>query len=213
MLCSAHVNIGHRYMLLVYPLLFLLGVDLLWQLFAARRTWLVAFSSLLIVVQISSAIFIGPHYLAYFSPIVGGPAHGRYYLTDSNIDWGQDLPRLQAEFDRLGFKRPLLDYFGTAIPEAYGVKADSFRESSIDDLDQYDAIAVSVTRWTGVYWQPEDPFSDFRNRKPVGAAGYSILLYDLREPGAMADLKEARRRIPPPIIDDKDKPQKAASAS
>ena len=38
-----------------------------------------------------SSVRTAPHQLAYFNEIVGGPDRGYYYLSDSNLDWGQDL--------------------------------------------------------------------------------------------------------------------------
>src|SRR5207248_11073005 len=56
--------------------------------------------------------------------LAGGPANGFRYLADSNVDWGQDLPALRAAFERVGARRPLLSYFGSAPLNAYGVTAD-----------------------------------------------------------------------------------------
>lgn len=41
-----------------------------------------------------SSLWIAPHSLAYFNEFAGGPLQGHRYLTSSNLDWDQDLPRL-----------------------------------------------------------------------------------------------------------------------
>jgi hypothetical protein len=46
--------------------------------------------------QIVSVVTIFPHFLAYFNELVGGPNNGYLYVVDSNLDWGQDLKRLNA---------------------------------------------------------------------------------------------------------------------
>ncbi len=201
MLCSAHVNIGQRYMLILYPLTFLAAVDLLWQIFASRNWIRIAIGAILVVGQIASSLAVAPHYLAYFSPIIGGPSQGRFYLADSNIDWGQDLPRLRDEIRRLGYHRPILSYFGTAKPSAYGVDATTFLESTYAQLDEFDVLALSINKWNGVYITPKDVFAEFRTRKFVASAGYSILLFDLSEIGARDALREAWRRYPRELVE------------
>ena len=68
---------------------------------------------------------IHPHYLAYFSPVVGGPEQGYRHLVDSSLDWGQDLPGLQKWL--IAHRQPgepvYLSYFGTADPARYGINA------------------------------------------------------------------------------------------
>src|SRR5690606_36664665 len=51
------------------------------------------------------ALWIHPHYLSYFNFAVGGPANGYRVLTDSNVDWGQDLLRLRAWMDEHDVER------------------------------------------------------------------------------------------------------------
>jgi len=197
MVCCAHVNIGHRYLLVLYPLTILLALDLTWRLAAKRRGALVAVGSGLLAIQALGAVAIAPHYLAYFTPLVGGPEEGLHYLGDSNLDWGQDLPGLQPELDRLGYRRALVDYFGTADLSAYGLKAEPLSPRGADRLDDYDALALSVTSLQGIYFGGRDPFAPFRAMEPVGRSGYSILIYDLRDPSSKARLRAAlRERFP-----------------
>ncbi len=49
---------------------------------------------LLIAWLVAETAFAYPNYLAYFNETVGGPKNGYKYVTDSNVDWGQDLKRL-----------------------------------------------------------------------------------------------------------------------
>jgi hypothetical protein len=142
----------------------------------------------LVAVQLFSAVSIAPHYLSYFNAFAGGPVKGSSRLADSNVDWGQDLPALEAELTHLGARHPLLSYFGTAPPEAYGVTADRWDGGVREKFERWDWVAISVTNLDGAFL-PTDPFAGFRTLTPGGRAGYSILLYptsreDVR--GAMA---------------------------
>lgn len=196
MVLTAQINIGQRYLMPLVPLTVLLAIDLAWLAFAKRTCWLWGIGVLLAALQIQSALAISPHYLAYFSPVVGGPENGRHYLVDSNLDWGQDLPALRQALEQHGYRAPLLEYFGTALPEAYGISAARFTDVSLDELDRFDVFAVSVTKLQGDYLAPEDPFQEFRNLEPTARAGYSIFLYDLSEGNRRALLRRAWERYP-----------------
>jgi hypothetical protein len=66
-----------------------------------------------------------PNYLAYFSPLVGGPAQGYQHLVDSSLDWGMDLPALHdwLKQNNPGNSPPVyLAYFGTDSPDYQGIK-------------------------------------------------------------------------------------------
>lgn len=111
-----HINIGHRHLLPLYPvLLAVAGAAAAWLAHRAGR-WLVAGA---VVWLLAANLWIHPHYLAYFNELVGGPSRGHRYLADSNIDWGQDLLRL-ADYVRRHPGAPVkLAYFGSAVPTHY----------------------------------------------------------------------------------------------
>lgn len=226
MLVTSRINIGHRYLLPLYPLLIIAGVDRLWDKIGTasgrsglpsgtspridgpadvdapetRRSGspggpalhrsrsaggtyskaLACIAGLLLAGQAASCLSTGPHYLAYFNRLPGGPERGWHYLVDSSIDWGQDLPALSRELKRLGFRRVALEYFGTAGPRAYGVEADPLSNLRRPP-EEYEAVAVSVTCLQGLYTKSGDPFRELRRVPPVASAGYSILIYDLSE--------------------------------
>lgn len=120
---AGHLNIGHRHILAVYPVLFIA----LGGLGALPRRWL-ALPAALLVAQAAESLAIRPHYLAFFNPLAGGPAQAHRLVADSSLDWGQDLPALR---DWLARNRqphePLyLAYFGSAWPPHYGVRPDVF---------------------------------------------------------------------------------------
>jgi hypothetical protein len=48
-----------------------------------------------------------PHSLAYFNEAAGGSTHGHEHLLGSNLDWGQDLLRLQKWLQRHPAVRPV----------------------------------------------------------------------------------------------------------
>jgi 4-amino-4-deoxy-L-arabinose transferase-like glycosyltransferase len=194
---TVQVQIGQRYLLPLYPLVVLLGTEWLYTRRGRLARWRSGVAAMLVAGQVVSAAAIAPQHLAYFSPLVGGPANARALLADSNVDWGQDLPRLKTELDRRGWRRILLSYFGTADPSAYGISATMVNDLSrldsaiVAELDRYDGLAVSLTYLLGVYANPPGPNRALLEIPPAGRAGYSIFIYDLRDERVRAALRGA----------------------
>jgi hypothetical protein len=76
---------------------------------------------LLLTAYAGSFVLATPGYLSYFNIFAGGASGGARFLLDSNIDWGQDLPRLKRWMTDRAIERVHLAYFGTADPRAYGI--------------------------------------------------------------------------------------------
>lgn len=190
---TSRVNIGVRYVLLLVPLSVLVGAERLSRLDRHRAGAAALLGACAMALQAWSSVSIAPHHLSYFNAFVGGPVAGQRYLADSNIDWGQDLPALKSALERVGARRPLVAYFGSALLEEYGIAAVPWPGTAADRAAA-DWLAISVTRLNGVYVKP-DPFAPFRDITPSARAAYSILLYDLSRPEAQNALIEAMNRI------------------
>ena len=59
--------------------------------------------------------------LAYFNALAGGHDGGDRVLLDSNLDWGQDLPRLAAWMRRERVASVQLAYQGADDPGRFGI--------------------------------------------------------------------------------------------
>lgn len=121
---GSNLNIGHRHILPLYPILFILVGSLGRWLVSPTigRRWTVG----ALLLALSTATFTAwPHYLSYVNLLGGGSAHGYRHLVDSSLDWGQDLPGLARRLrtHRTGSDRVFLSYFGTAHPPYYGIEA------------------------------------------------------------------------------------------
>jgi hypothetical protein len=114
---TSSYNFGHRHILPLYPLVFVVGGAAAgWLATRVGKVAVVAAVAWLAVANVR----IYPHYLCYFNELVGGPARGHLYLADSNIDWGQDLKRLARYAAEHPDERIKLAYFGSADPTRYG---------------------------------------------------------------------------------------------
>jgi len=157
---TSHLNIGHRHLLPVYPVLFVFaGANAYWLLHGTRFIRAVV-AVLLLGVAVES-LSVRPHYLAFFNQFVGGPSHGYRYLVDSSLDWGQDLPGLGKWLDRnaptASDTRLYLSYFGTGDPEYYGIKSLKLpsrflADSSLPVPLQAGIYCISATSLQGALW-------------------------------------------------------------
>jgi hypothetical protein len=190
LLLTSRLNLGHRYMIILYPILIVVACDRLAVRLVRRRQWLVAAAGILLTVQVASSLAIAPHYLAYVNRFSGGPENGWRLLADSSLDWGQDLPSLRSYLESRGGERVALKYFGSALPAAYGVYADDFNNLRTRP-ESYTLFALSATFLDGLYMGGDDPFGEFRKLEPDLQMGYSIMLYDLRRPEALAAFRDA----------------------
>lgn len=198
------LNIGYRHVLPALPYLLLLISGLAATelpaparesstitRFLAPRRLLAGGLAILVLV----ALWIHPHYLSYFNLLVGGPENGYRVLTDSNVDWGQDLLRLKAWMVDNDVQSVSLGWFGTADPDYYEIPYNPLPGLGRDRFFRlwWEVPFDPATPEPGVYaisasslWEPplrEDEkqvYAWFREREPDDRIGYSIFIYDVR---------------------------------
>ena len=195
-----NLNIGHRHLLPIYPPLFILA-GLVTRWLTRGGQWIRATIALLILLTVSELSTIHPHYLAYFNILAGGPSKGYLHLTDSNVDWGQDLPTLAGWLR----EQPPLEnseaiyfrYFGFDSPKRWGIQARSFPNVSNPRFSSDYPIAFRP----GIYCFSATDFILPGMGKPAWdeerEREYRQLLQAFREfeqMNAMFDEQEARRR-------------------
>jgi hypothetical protein len=189
-----------RYLLPIYPFLYLLvSGHSFTQL--RKTTFGTIFLCGLSIWYLISSLMIYPHYLAYANELIGGPENGYKYLTDSNIDWGQDLKGLKVYMEEKNIDRIKLGYFGSADAEYYGIDYEYLpsvglapNESTqywwyeIDDNHRYDPgpqkgyLAVSATLLASPRWlKPlfHETYQWLREYDPIDQIGYSILIFNI----------------------------------
>ncbi len=187
-LIPGRVDVGVRYLLPIYPFLFVCAARLATVTFARPGMAALVLAGAVGLSAISSLRTM-PHPLAYFNELIGGPEQGHRYLLDSNLDWGQDLVGLREYSERERLPPIYLSYFGTASPEAYGIhfqEAPNFDpvswppgpgESVADQGPQL--LAISANNLYGLYLGEPGPYAPFARRQPRAKIGYSIWVFDI----------------------------------
>jgi hypothetical protein len=172
---AGHLQIGERYLLPVYPYLILFAAVTLAPLARTRKGGAVLLA--LLALHAAPVLAVAPRgTLAYFNALAGGPEGGHRVLLDSNLDWGQDLPRLASWMRERGIGEIQLAYHGVDDPSRYGIghsdlpgwhlyptrpPAEPFRGT----------LAVSPNLLFGLLPRLGDPYAALRARPPDDRAG------------------------------------------
>ena len=114
----SHINIGIRHVLVLYPFMALGAAHLVvriwrWVRATAVGPLTVVGSGLVVVFvgwQVLTLWTANPDYLPYFNEAV---AHPEQVLVDSDLDWGQDLQRLEERAAAIKIPKLNLAYLGT----------------------------------------------------------------------------------------------------
>ena len=115
----SHINIGIRHVLVLYPFMALGAAHLIALAWSALRKSalgplaVVGSGGLVVLVawQVLPLWTANPDYLPYFNEAV---AHPEQVLVDSDLDWGQDLWRLEQRAAAMKIPKLNLAYRGTA---------------------------------------------------------------------------------------------------
>ena len=198
---QSSLNIGYRHLLPMLPFLHVMisGLGEKWKVKDEERLRitdyglrLVPYAALLSL--LISTLLIHPHYLSYFNLVAGGPENGRNILIDSNIDWGQDLLRLQEWMRENGVTDVKLGWFGTADPAYYGIHYEPLPGLGREEFyglwypppfnpeqPEPGVYAISVSNLWESHWETKITYPWFRARPPDDRVGYSILIYVVPE--------------------------------
>ena len=152
-----------------------------------------------------------PHSHAYFNILVGGPRNGPLHLSDSNVDWGQDLLLLEHWAEQHPDKP--LDGVVHLLPVTLGVReltglprkevprVDSAAERSRSVRLAPDATfgpvpgryALSVVH----IYRHDSGYEYFQTLNPTDHVGYTVRIYEV----SVDDANHVRLKYGQPLLD------------
>jgi tetratricopeptide (TPR) repeat protein len=175
---ASDFNIGIRHILPVYPLLLILAAYAAWELAHSSKTrgnvWLYVVSAL-VLFHVVSCAHAFPNYLPYANEIWGGPANTYKVLSDSNVDWGQQLKLTKKYLDEHGISDCWFDYFGrmAADPAYYQIPCKTLPQRLGPPVENMapriaGTVLISATELSPAVWGPGDlnPYARFRELRP-----------------------------------------------
>jgi len=137
-----------------------------------------------------SSVRAFPDYLPYSNEIWGGPASTYKALSDSNVDWGQELKIAKRYLDERGIKDCWFDYVSRAVnvPEYYGVTCKPLPDSFAVIFQQPPAmipaqiegtILISDDDASGNISGPDslNPYDQFDHMRPDDLIAGGILVF------------------------------------
>lgn len=177
---------GVRYVLPMYPLLFVYAAGLLSSPRLARPSYRWVVIGLAALFSVSSLRSF-PDYLPYFNALGGGSDRGIEWLDDSNVDWGQDLPALRRWLEERSISDATVVPMALYDPAMYGVRGRVRGPDEVLPLlsapDPPPGVyAVSAHLLTRTRWGGPPLVDPLRDLEPAAVLGHSIYVFDLRAP-------------------------------
>jgi 4-amino-4-deoxy-L-arabinose transferase-like glycosyltransferase len=189
LLMASSINIGVRYFLPAYPFLFILGGALLDRLLGARARRVATLAVALALGWMGwEAARAYPNYMPYMNQLASR-APRWYYLSDSNVEWGDDLRGLAVFLRERGETRVSAALLGWNLLEIYGIEyISAFVPRGMGHQTRYVAIGacylngsvIQQVEENGVALSSEEShnfFDEYRRREPEAVLGDSIYVY------------------------------------
>jgi hypothetical protein len=186
---ASGLNIGARHILPMYAFLCVLISGVFALLARSSRPAMYA-ALLLLVLHIVSSVRAYPYAIAYSNEFWGGPDKTYKYLTDSNVDWGQNLKGVQRYVAEHNTQHCYFAYFvDNAIrPADYGIPckqlptADTgWFDDQVDTPPVIDGpVFISAGTLTGYEFGSNvlNPYRDFQKLKPDAVIEHGVFVYN-----------------------------------
>ncbi len=184
----SRMNIGVRHILCLYAFFAVLIGGALWALIQRHRAWIYVVVVLL-AYQAVTAIRMYPAYMAYANEFWGGPTQTWKLLSDSNVDWAQQLKATKRYIDEHHIQDCWIIYFAEPVVDIryYGIPCrtlptmdSAWIGEDIDTPPEIDGtLFFSAGDLSGFEFGPGkmNPYADFKKIKPVASIDYGIYVF------------------------------------
>lgn len=191
----SHIDIGVRYYLPAFPFLFILGGAFLDRLLKSRSSRrlaiLVAVAMCWIAFEAARAY---PNHMSYMNQLASARPRW-WYLSDSNVEWGDDARELALYLHARGETRVRSAFLGDFLTlHHYGIERVDMMSPDMQNRGptRYAAIGASFLNGSTVpealshiHWSNDaervNYFDAYRHRTPEAVIGNSIYLYRIHE--------------------------------
>lgn len=201
---TGNLNLGIRHLMPIIPFVcFVIGSVATRLVRRVHQTWFSIIAGGLLVVYALSTVLAYPNFVSYFNPLIGGGGNASKYVSDSSVDWGQDLKRLQTyinEHPEMGVVN--VDYFGGADVRYYFCnRTFDANGDLIRSAKGYDCTGSRIKEWHANYGLPhgylalsetylandrwgaklrgDRGYVDLYSMEPIAKVGNSIYIYKL----------------------------------
>lgn len=166
-------DLGIRYVIFVPMFMAVVAAAVVAIRWPGRARWVRLSVPVLVLLVMISSVRAFPFYLPYANVAFGGPERTYQHLHDSNVDWGQDLPRLAERLrQRYPDERVWLAYKGAGVPAYYGIVAQDPLEASPDEVR---GLLVVSNTWVATASGHLRTLSD--SSEPIDQVGHSITIF------------------------------------
>jgi 4-amino-4-deoxy-L-arabinose transferase-like glycosyltransferase len=185
---TSEINIGIRHILPVYAFFIVVAASGAYS--AAQKSKRDRYGLILLLLfHIVTAAWIAPDYLPFSNDIWGGPSNTYKYLSDSNVDWGQNIKLVNEYLQRENIKDCWFANFGGGglaqseqpcrlLPGGFGW---NFSDKPIDAVPPViEGIVLISTNVAPPYRNSAEYLSITEKAKPLAQIGSTILVYQGR---------------------------------
>ncbi len=165
-------GVGIRYLVPVYPFLFV-WVSGLWPGEGARRKLMLGALAGLLLFHVASSLRQFPDHLQYFNGLIGGPRNAYRWFRANDLEWGQELKNLGGYAKIKNIEDMRYKLFGTDDPSYYGIPGKPTTPEEYKKRGNH-LYAISV------YYL--DSFEWAQGVEPDHRIGNVIFIYDFRLP-------------------------------
>ncbi len=162
---TGNLNLGIRHLFPMMPFVFILvakkSVDLYHNAGKPKHKQAVAIATgVLMSWYVIGAFLQFPAYLPYINEAFGGSSQASKYLSDSNVDWGQDAKRLATYINNNpDIDKIAVDYFGGADMHYYMCKRRYDKSGQlIRNASGYDCGGSKYIEWHVDYGKPHTKY-------------------------------------------------------
>jgi 4-amino-4-deoxy-L-arabinose transferase-like glycosyltransferase len=184
------INIGVRFYLPAYPFLFIMSGALLARVSRTRTRKLLGPTIVAVVLGWCAVEVVRtyPNYIPYMNELAYSHPHW-WYLSDSNVEWGDSMPELAAYLHARGETKVRAAMLGAWPLGRYGIDfVDALEPPNQQPETKYTAIGASFLNGSTVPPGPPGSgretetqrvnfFQEYRHRTPEAIIGNSIYVF------------------------------------